>query len=96
MKARYLAPLLSAWAVLAATPASAQGLNPFGNDSNSIHLYSPNGQYLGNLNSNTLDPNSISNPLGPHGSSLAPNSINNPLTYGSPLGYYAPYNPDQQ
>jgi hypothetical protein len=73
-----------------ATPAAAQGLNPFGNSSNSMQLYGPDGTYLGNLNSNALDPNSISNPLGPHGSPLATDSIHNPFTYGSPFGYSKP------
>jgi hypothetical protein len=75
------------------TPAFAQGLNPFGNYSNSPHIYAPNGTYLGNLNGNPMDPNSIANPMGPHGSAMMPNSINNPFTYGSPYGYAPPASP---
>ena len=52
---------------------------------NSPQLYSPNGTYLGNFNSNQYDPNSISNPYGKYGSSYSPNSVNNPYgQYGNP------------
>ena len=63
-------------------------------------IFAPNGQYLGNLNNNQLDPNSVSNPLGRYGNPLSPDSINNPLgQYGNPLSPnsvrnpYAPVNP---
>lgn len=47
-------------------------------------IYAPNGQYLGNLNSNQYDPNSVSNPYGRYGSQFSPDSINNPYgQYGS-------------
>jgi hypothetical protein len=53
-----------------------------------------NGKYLGNLNGNTLDPNSVNNPLGRYGSPLSPDSINNPLSeYGNPVSPKSPYNP---
>jgi hypothetical protein len=39
---------------------------------------SSNGQYLGNLNNNPYDPNSVSNPHGIYGNPHSPNSINNP------------------
>jgi hypothetical protein len=59
--------------------AAAQGYgNPYGNSSNSPHIYAPNGRYLGNLNSNQYDPNSVSNPYGRYGSQYSPDSINNP------------------
>jgi hypothetical protein len=77
----------AALAIMATQPASAQQGNPFGTYQNSPHIYAPNGTYLGNLNNNQFDPNSVSNPYGPHGSQFAPNSINNPYTYGSPFGY---------
>jgi len=48
-------------------------------------LVSPEGDFLGNVNSNRFDPNSIANPYGTYGSKYSPNSINNPYgTYGSP------------
>jgi hypothetical protein len=77
----------AALAIVATQPASAQQRNQFGTYQNSPHIYTPNGTYLGNLNDNQFDPNSVSNPYGPHGSQFAPNSINNPYTYGSPYGY---------
>ncbi len=40
-------------------------------------LYSSDGQYLGNVNNNQYDPNSINNPYGKYGSKYSPNSINN-------------------
>jgi hypothetical protein len=70
---------------LIATQAHAQ---------NSPYLVSPNGQYLGNLNSNRYDPNSVSNPYGQYGSQYSPNSINNPYgQYGSPYSPSSPNNP---
>jgi hypothetical protein len=61
---------------------------------NSPYIVSPDGQFLGNLNRNTLDPNSVYNPLGRYGSSLSPDSINNPLgRYGSTLSPYSANNP---
>jgi hypothetical protein len=57
-------------------------------------LYAPNGTYLGELNRNQYDPNSISNPYGRYGSPYSPNSINNPYgTYGSPYSPQSPNNP---
>jgi hypothetical protein len=61
--------LLVAAVVLTATIASAQ-----------VQLYAPNGQYLGNLNSNQFDPNSVANPFGRYGSQFSPDSINNPYS----------------
>ena len=49
------------------------------------YIVSPNGTFLGNLNSNQYDPNRVSNPYGRYGSPYSPDSINNPYgTYGSP------------
>ena len=73
--------------LIGATVASAQ-YNPYGNSSNSPRLYAPNGQYLGNLNSNQYDPNSVANPYGQYGSQYSPNSINNP--YGQYGSQYSP------
>lgn len=52
------------------------------------------GKYLGNLNNNPLDANSVSNPLGRYGSPLSADSINNPLgRYGSPVSNDSARNP---
>jgi hypothetical protein len=57
-------------------------------------LYGRDGKYLGKLSANTLNPESISNPLSPYGSPLSPSSIYNPLgKYGSPLSPYSATNP---
>ena len=67
-----------------ALPAAAQ----------SPRLYAPDGTFLGNLNSNQFDPNSVSNPYGPYGSKFSPNSINNPYgPYGSPYSPNSVRNP---
>lgn len=63
-------------------------------------IYSPDGKYLGNLNNNQFDPNSVSNPYGQYGSPFSPNSINNPFgQYGSPFSPNSvnnPYNTNSQ
>ena len=46
------------------------------------------GKYLGNLNTNQYDPNSVSNPYGRYGSKYSPDSINNP--YGQYGSQYSP------
>lgn len=52
------------------------------------------GKYLGNLNSNQYDPNSVSNPYGRYGSSYSSDSINNPYgKYGSTYSSHSPNNP---
>jgi len=58
-------------------PAPIQDLR---NSNNSPYLVNRQYQYSGNVNSNSLDPNSISNPLGRYGSPLSPDSINNPYS----------------
>lgn len=68
--------LTAAIAIACASPALAQ----------SPRIYAPDGTYLGNLNNNRFDPNSVANPFGPYGSRFSPNSINNPFgQYGSPF-----------
>jgi len=60
----------------------------------SPRLYAPDGTYLGNLNSNQFDPNSVSNPYGQYGSPYSPNSINNPYgRYGSEFSSQGVRNP---
>lgn len=52
------------------------------------------GKYLGNLNSNQFDPNSVSNPYGRYGSRFSQDSINNPYgQYGSKFSNDSPNNP---
>jgi hypothetical protein len=52
------------------------------------------GRYLGNLNSNQYDPNSVANPYGRYGSEYSPDSINNPYgQYGSPYSPNSARNP---
>lgn len=52
-------------------------------------LYAPDGTYLGTVNSNQYDPESVANPYGQYGNPYNPNSINN--EYGR---YGNPYSPD--
>ena len=67
-----------------ALPAAAQ----------SPRLYAPDGTYLGTLNANRFDPDSVSNPYGQYGSRYSPNSINNPYgQYGSPYSPNSASNP---
>jgi len=58
-------------------------------------IIDPNtGEYLGNLNSNPYDPNSVSNPYGQYGSPYSEKSINNPYgKYGSPYSADSVNNP---
>ncbi len=62
---------------------------------NGLVLVDPSsGKYLGNLNSNPYDPNSVSNPYGRYGSTYSSDSINNPYgKYGSPYSNSSPTNP---
>lgn len=72
-----------AWAQ---SPAVPPGFNQFGTYQNSVHLYSPNGQFRGDLNSNPFDPDSVSNQFGPYGNPFSPDSVNNPFGAGNPYG----------
>lgn len=58
-------------------------------------IYAQDGQYLGRLNANPYDPESVANPYGTYGSPYSPNSINNQYgQYGSdysPLSARNPY-----
>jgi|GEM_PF-1355377 len=56
-------------------------------------LFTTDGEYRGNLNSNPFDPNSVSNPFGEYGSPFSPESINNPFGAGSPFNPDSPTNP---
>jgi hypothetical protein len=50
----------------------------------SPQLFSRDGKFLGNLNSNRYDPDSVANPYGRYGSRTSPDSIHNPYgIYGS-------------
>lgn len=86
--------IIAAALILAATPALAQNSWDFRGNGNSPVVIAPNGQYLGNLNNNRYDPNSIANPYGQYGSRYSPNSVNNPYSqYGNPYSpnYSNPY-----
>jgi hypothetical protein len=55
---------------------------------------SSTGKYLGNLNNNKYDENSVSNPYGQFGSKYSPDSINNPYSpYGDPYSNKSVNNP---
>ena len=60
----------------------------------SPQIYAPDGTYLGNLNNNPYDPNSVSNPYGQYGSPYGTHSIHNPYgLYGSPYSPESANNP---
>jgi hypothetical protein len=57
-------------------------------------IYAQDGSYLGRLNANRYDPESVSNPYGQYGSRYSSKSINNPYsTYGSVYSTQSPNNP---
>ena len=79
---------------LIATPCAAMAQVDYRGDYNSPKIYAPDGQFLGNLNNNRYDPNSIANPYGQYGNRYSPNSLNNPYgQYGNPYSpnYANPY-----
>ena len=54
---------------------------------NAVKLYSNNGKFLGNVNTNQFDKDSVNNPFGKYGSPFSPDSTKNPFSqYGSPFG----------
>ena len=66
--------------------------NPYTTDGGRI--YGQDGQYLGRLNANPSDPESVANPYGRYGSEYSPNSINNPYgRYGSEYSPQSARNP---
>ena len=66
--------------------------NPYTSDGGRI--YGQDGQYLGRLNANPYDPESVANPYGRYGSEYSPNSINNPYgRYGSEYSSQSARNP---
>ena len=66
--------------------------NPYTTDGGRI--YGQDGQYLGRLNANPYDPESVANPYGRYGSEYSPNSINNPYgRYGSEYSSQSARNP---
>jgi hypothetical protein len=65
---------LAAMVLLLAAPAYAE----------SPIIVAPDGTYLGNLNSNRYDPDSVANPYGRYGNPYSSDSVNNPYgRYGS-------------
>ncbi|MEF2547979.1 hypothetical protein VQ045_12485 [Aurantimonas sp. E1-2-R+4] len=73
-------------------PYTGSGGGQFGSSSNSPGLYSNDGQFRGNLNSNQFDPNSVANPFGRYGSQFSPDSINNQFGAGSQFHPDSPTN----
>jgi hypothetical protein len=60
----------------------------------SPELFAADGEYLGNVNANQFDPNSIANPFGRYGSPYAADSVNNPFgRYGSQFSSTGAANP---
>jgi len=58
------------------------------------YLVSPDGTYLGKLNSNRYDADSVANPYGQYGSKYSADSINNPYgEYGSKYSNKSANNP---
>jgi hypothetical protein len=70
---KYLATITLA---IATTITAHAGGYDYRDSSNSPRIYSPSGEYLGNLNHNRYDPDSISNPYGA-GSPYRPDGVNN-------------------
>jgi hypothetical protein len=57
-------------------------------------IYGADGKYLGRLNANPYDPESVSNPYGKYGSPYSQTSITNPYSsYGSPYSNASANNP---
>lgn len=86
--------IFAAIAAALASPALAQNTFDFRTDHNSPKLVAPNGQYLGNLNNNPFDRNSVNNPFGQYGNPFSNKSINNQFSpYGNPYSpqYSNPY-----
>ena len=75
------------------SPYSSYGAqNPYTTDGGRI--YAQDGTYLGRLNANPYDPESVANPYGQYGSRYSGNSIKNPYgQYGSPYSSLSPNNP---
>src|SRR5262249_38091118 len=67
---------------------------PFIDFGNGVSIYGQDGKYLGELNNNRYDPNSISNPYGQYGSKYSVDSVNNRYgQYGSPYSDLSIRNP---
>ncbi len=70
------------------------GWNPLSWFGPSAKVYSRGGKYLGKLNANPYDPDSIANPYGRYGNPYSPDSVNNPYgRYGSRYGAESANNP---
>lgn len=84
-KKMYLKLSFAAFAVLIITIYSFEAFA----QSSPVIVDPDTGEFLGALNNNPYDPNSIANPYGKYGSPYSPNSVNNP--YGQ---YGSPYSPN--
>jgi hypothetical protein len=66
--------------------------NPYGTSVINPQLYKSQGQFIGTINTNKYDPNSIANPYGVYGDKYSPTSINNPYGAGNPYSPDSPTN----
>ncbi len=74
-------------------PGSA-AQSEYSSGSSSPQLRGSDGKYLGRVNKNKYDADSIANPFGRYGSKYSPDSVNNPYgKYGSPYSPYSATNP---
>lgn len=75
------------------SPYAADGArNPY--TTGGGRIVAADGQYLGRLNANRYDPESVANPYGRYGSPYSATSINNPHgRYGSPYSPQSATNP---
>jgi hypothetical protein len=75
------------------SPYSSYGaLNPY--TTGGGRIYADDGTYLGRLNSNRYDPESVANPYARYGSPYSSESVNNPYgRYGSVYSELSPTNP---
>ena len=75
------------------SPYSSEGArNPY--TTGGPRIVAEDGTYLGRLNANRFDSESVANPFGTYGSPTSSKSINNPTgRYGSPYSRQSPNNP---
>jgi hypothetical protein len=89
---RYLGTPLSEYDSRVSRYAPAGALNPY--TSQGGRIFAEDGTYLGRLNANRYDPESVANPYGRYGSRYSSTSINNPYSaYGSRYSNQSARNP---
>lgn len=87
--------IVAALLAAASSTGSAQvlgGEDYFGSRRTSPGIYSPQGEFLGSLNHNQFDPDSVSNPFG-KGSQFDPRGVNNPFSPNYSPGIRRQYGP---